>query len=78
MASLGLQKEMWVLGQLSLKYPGDKTDKTETALVQAHHEKAGFFKTENSAGKYRRQPEKKTKVTWVDPTKGAIGMSLLC
>ena len=78
MASLGLQKEMWVLGQLSLKYPGDKTDKTETVLVQAHHEKAGVFETENSAGKYRRQPEKKkTKVTWFDPTKGAVGMSLL-
>ena len=44
--------------KLSLKHLWRQNNKTETVLLWAHHEKAGFFGKESNAGKNRRQPKK--------------------
>lgn len=42
--------------------PGGKNDKTEVILLPVHHEKAGLFGKDNTAGKHRRQQgRRKTK-----------------
>ena len=44
------------LSKLSLNFARGTNDKTEAALLQAHHyEQAGFFGKDGDAGKNRRQ-----------------------
>ena len=53
--------DKWVLEQIKPETPvkGGKKDKTETALLQAHHKEAELFGRDNNAGKTSRRKEKR-------------------
>lgn len=53
-----------------------KNDNTK-AVLQAHHENAGFFEKDNNVGENRRQRKRgRPNMGWIDFIKEAIDMSL--